>query len=510
MIAILNFGSQYNHLIARRIREAGAAAEILPYNISNGELRKLKPKGIIFSGGPKSVNDKNFPAPNREIFKLHLPVLGICYGHQVIAKLLGGKIETPKIGRFGKEYVFVKNHNPLFCGLSSKQKVWFSNNDIVTRLPKGFKNIATNHSCPHAAMANNKARIYGVQFHPEVIHTENGKKIISNFVYKICQAEKNQEVKGLSGKLISEVQKEVGENNILLGVSGGVDSTVLAALLHKACGNKLYCVFVDHGLMRKNEVIEIKNIFKKLKVKNFKIVDAQSLFLNKLKGVSDPEKKRKAIGHTFIEVFEAQAKQLAKNAHIGYLAQGTIYPDRIESAKATNKADKIKSHHNLTLPKKLNLTLVEPLRDLYKDEVRELGLELGLPKEIIYRHPFPGPGLAVRILGEITGEKIKILQAADDIYISEIKKSKDYGKISQAFAALLPVKSVGVMGDMRTYSYIISLRAVTTEDFMTCDWYHFGYELLRKISSRIVNEVKGVNRVVYDITQKPPATVEYE
>lgn len=510
MIAILNFGSQYLHLIARRVRELGVYAEILPHNISAKDLKKLKPQGIILSGGPASIYGHGAPQPRAEIFKLGVPVLGICYGHQAIAKLLGGQVEKASCGRFGQHYINIINKGKLFRGLARRQQIWFSNNDLVTKLPRGFIKTASSKTCKISAMANDRAKIYGVQFHPEVSHTKSGKEILANFVFGICQAKRDWQVSSLAEIIIDEVKKEVGQNNVLLGVSGGVDSTVVAALLHKAIGEKLYCVFVDHGLLRKNEVEEIRQTFKNLGVKNFKVVKVQKLFLKRLKGVSSPEKKRKIIGHTFIRVFEQEAKRLVKSERIKYFAQGTIYPDRIESAKASKKADKIKSHHNLTLPRKLHFKIIEPIKDLYKDEVRGLGLELGLPKNVVWRHPFPGPGLSVRILGEVTLEKIKILQEVDNIYISEIKKSGDYEKITQAFAVLLPAKSVGVMGDSRTYRYIVSLRAVTTEDFMTCDWYKFNQETLTRISSQIVNEVKQVNRVLYDITQKPPATVEYE
>lgn len=510
MIAILNFGSQYLHLIARRVRELGVYAEILPHNISAKNLKELKPAGIILSGGPASVYSKGAPQPRVDIFKLGVPILGICYGHQLIAKYLGGKIDSGKTGRFGRQFININNKGKIFKGIKARQQVWFSNYDLITKLPKDFIKTASSKTCPVAAMANDKLKIYGVQFHPEVVHTLRGKKILENFVFGVCKAKKNWEIKSLSKKIIEEVKTQVKDNKILLGVSGGVDSTVVVALLHKAIGNNLYCVFVDHGLMRKDEVIEIKKTFKDLGVKHFKVVNAKKLFLNKLKGVTNPERKRKIIGHTFIKVFEKEAKKLVKAEHIKFFAQGTIYPDRIESAEPSKKADKIKSHHNVTLPKKLHFKIIEPIKDLYKDEVRGLGLELNLPKEVVYRHPFPGPGLAVRILGEVDRQKIKILQEVDDIYISELKKSGDYYKITQAFAVLLPAKSVGVMGDARTYRYIVSLRAVTTQDFMTCDWYHFRDEVLKKISSRIVNEVKEVNRILYDITQKPPATVEYE
>ncbi|MBU1164048.1 glutamine-hydrolyzing GMP synthase [Patescibacteria group bacterium] len=510
MIVILNFGSQYLHLIARRVRELGVYAEILPHNVSSKQLKKLKPDGIIFSGSPASVYGKGSPQVKKEIFKMSIPILGICYGHQLIADFFNIKIEPGKVGRFGRYFIKVTKQGKIFQGIKGKQQTWFSNYDIVSKLPKGFIRTATSPSCPIAAMENTNKKMYSVQFHPEVVHTKRGKDILANFVFGVCKAKKTWKVKSLSRDLIEQIKIQVGDNKILLGSSGGVDSTVVAALIHKAVGDNLYCVFVDHGLMRKNETVEIRKIYKKLNIKNFKVVNARNLFLNRLKGVTEPEKKRKIIGHTFIKVFETEGKKISKKEHIKYFAQGTIYPDRIESAASSNKADKIKSHHNLTLPEKLHFKIIEPLQDLYKDEVRELGLDLGLDKDVIYRHPFPGPGLAVRILGNITSQKIKILQAVDEIYMKELKKSGDYSNITQAFAALLPAKSVGVMGDARTYKYIVSLRAVTTEDFMTADWYKFKYETLIKISSKIVNEVKEVNRVLYDITQKPPATVEYE
>ncbi|PIS04619.1 MAG: glutamine-hydrolyzing GMP synthase [Candidatus Buchananbacteria bacterium CG10_big_fil_rev_8_21_14_0_10_42_9] len=510
MIVILNFGGQYIHLIARRVREMGVYSEIVPHNISAQKLKSLKPEGIILSGGPASVYAKNAPQPNKAIFKLGIPMLGICYGHQLIARYNGAHVDPSALGRFGKIQMTVNNKSGLLKSLKGKEQVWFSNYDVVTAVPKTFKVTAKTTSCPVAVMESQSKKQYGLQFHPEVIHTPSGKKILENFVFGICHAKKSWETKYLPETLGKSVKKTVGQNNVLLAVSGGVDSTVVAALLHQALGSQLYCVHVDHGLMRKDEVSEIKRMFKHLKVKNFKVVDASNLFLQRLKNVSDPEQKRKIIGHTFIEVFEKEAKRLKRSAHISFLAQGTIYPDRIESGSTSKQAAKIKSHHNLTLPKRMQLKILEPIKDLYKDEVRALGLQLGLPKEFIYRHPFPGPGLAVRILGPVDKAKVKILQEADAIFIDELKKQKEYHKIAQAFAALFPVKAVGVMGDSRSYEYVISLRAVSTTDFMTADWYRMNGNLLSDVSNRIVNEVRGVNRVVYDITQKPPGTVEYE
>lgn len=510
MIIILNFGGQYTHLIARRIRELGCYAEISPFDISLSEIIKLKPSGLILSGSPFSVYDNNAPFPESEIFSLNIPILGICYGQQVIAEMLGGDVQKGNLREFGRETLTVLDKKSLFKGLSKKEMVWFSHGDLVAKSPKGFKTIGKSRTSKIASFAGNDNKIFGIQFHPEVIHTNNGLKILENFVYGICKEKKSWRLSNIKNNLTAELKKTLKNEAVLIGVSGGVDSFVAATLLKAAIRDKLYCVFVDNGLMRKNEAAEIKNVFIKMKFKNFIVADAKEEFLNALGGVTDPEKKRKIIGHTFIRVFEKKAKDLERQAKFKFLAQGTIYPDRIESAQPSKNAAKIKSHHNVALPKKLKFQIVEPLKELYKDEVRKLGTELGLPKSIIGRHPFPGPGLAVRILGEINKDRLDIVREADSIFISELKKSRLYDKIWQAFAVLLPLKTVGVMGDARTYEYIISLRAVTSKDGMTADWAKIPNDVLEKISSRIVNEVRGVNRVVYDISQKPPATIEYE
>ena len=510
MIIILNFGGQYTHLIARRIRELGCYAEILPFDTSSSKIKELKPSGLILSGSPFSVYNENAPLPGSEIFSLNIPVLGICYGQQIIAKILGGEVEKGKLREFGREILTVLDKKNIFKGLNEKETVWFSHGDLVTKLPKGFKVIGKSRTSKIASFANSDNKIFGIQFHPEVIHTDRGLKIIENFIYGICNEKKLWKISNIKRDLIVKLKKMLGNKAVLIGVSGGVDSFVAASLLKAAVGDKLYCIFVDNGLMRKNEAQEIEKIFIKTKFKNFIVADAKEKFLSALKKVTDPEKKRKIIGRTFIRVFEKKAKELEKQAKFRFVAQGTIYPDRIESAQPAKNAAKIKSHHNVTLPKKLKFQIVEPLRELYKDEVRRLGKKLGLPKSIIGRHPFPGPGLAVRILGEITKDRLDILREADSIFISELRKAGLYDKIWQAFAALLPLKTVGVMGDARTYEYIISLRAVNSKDGMTADWAKIPNEVLENISSKIVNEVRGVNRVVYDISQKPPATIEYE
>ncbi len=512
MILVINFGGQYCHLIARRIREFGVYSEIRPYDVSISEIKKLSPRGIILSGGPSSVYDKKAPKSNPAILNLGIPVLGICYGQQLIAKQLKAKVESNKIKEYGKKIARITDSKLLLKGLKNKEQVWMSHGDSVTKLPSGFKALASTDSCKIASFGNNEKKIYGVQFHPEVVHTPNGNKVLHNFVFSICNSSRDFNIKSLSKELIKEIKEEVGDSQVIMGTSGGVDSTVAAVLMHKAIGDQVHCIFVDHGLIRKNESEEVKEMFRKnFKFKHFHMVDASKLFLTKLKGVTDPEKKRKIIGHTFIEVFEKKAKEISrKYKNVNYLGQGTIYPDRIESAQPSKEASKIKSHHNLTLPEKMKLKVIEPLKELYKDGVRALGLQLKIPRELLFRHPFPGPGLAIRILGEITKERLDILKEADYVYMSELKRTGQYDKIWQAFAALFPVKSVGVMGDARTYDYIISLRAVTSADAMTADWAKIPNNILEKISNKIINEVKGVNRVVYDITQKPPGTIEYE
>ncbi len=509
-IIVINFGSQVVHLIARRIRELGVYSEIKPYDITLAEIKRLKPSGIILSGGPASVYERNSPLLDKEILELNIPVLGICYGLQLMGKYYG-KVLPGKLKEFGKKYLHVKKQGKLLRRLGKKEQIWMSHGDLVTSLPKNFEILASTDTCKIAAMENNKAKLYGVQFHPEVVHTLKGMQILRNFIFDICKAKKDWRIGNLKDSLIGEIKSKVGNDYVIMGTSGGVDSTVTAVLVHKAIKDKIYCVFIDHGLIRKNEANQVKNAFRKFNFKHFYFIDASKIFLENLGGVIDPEQKRKIIAHTFIKVFEDKVKELErKNPKIKFLGQGTIYPDRIETAQPSKQADKIKSHHNVALPKKMRLKVLEPIKEFYKDEVRKLGKELKIPKDIVFRHPFPGPGLAIRILGAITEERVEILRNADYIFIDELKKSGYYDKTWQAFAALLPVKSVGVMGDARTYEYIITLRAVTSKDAMTADWAKLPHWLLERISSRIINEVKGVNRVVYDISQKPPATIEYE
>ena len=510
MIIILNFGSQYAHLISRRVRELGSYSEILPFNASLIEIKNNNPKGIILSGGPCCVNEKNAPSLSREIFNLGIPILGICYGQQIIAKKFGGKVETGEKREYGSETIDILNKSDLFEGLPRNQKVWFSHGDLITKISKDFKVLAKSKNSKYAVFAHKKKKIFGIQFHPEVTHTKYGIKILENFIYRICEEEKNWKMENIEKEIIGRIKERVEDEGVIIGVSGGIDSFVSATLLKKAIGKNLCAVFIDNGLLRNGEANEVISVFKKMKFKNFYVVDASRSFLKALKGVLDPERKRKIIGKEFIKFFEKTAKDIEKQKKIKFLAQGTIYPDRIESAQSSKNAVKIKSHHNVVLPKKMKFQIIEPICDLYKDEVRALAKKLFLPNEIIGRHPFPGPGLAIRVIGEVTRERLVILRKADSIYISELKKEKLYDKIWQAFAVLLPVKSVGVMGDSRTYENIISLRAVTSIDGMTADWKDIPKLVLEKISNRIINEVKGVNRVLYDISQKPPATIEYE
>ena len=510
-IIVINFGSQVAHLINRRIRELGVYSDLVPYNISAEKIKKINPKGIILSGGPSSVYGKNAPRIDKKILDLGIPILGICYGFQLIGKQYG-KVLPGKLKEYGRKQLLVKKNKTLLRKLSKREQIWMSHGDLIKNLPKGFEILAKTDTCPVAAAENSDKKLYGLQFHPEVVHTKKGRQILGNFVFDICGAKRDWSIKNLKDIIIKEVKKEVGNNAVIMGTSGGVDSSVAAALIHKAIGKKLHCVFIDHGLVRKGEAKGVMTRYKKnLKFENLYFIDARKIFLKKLEGVTDPEKKRKIIGHTFIEVFEKKERELKKkHPNIVFLGQGTIYPDRIESAQPSKEASKIKSHHNVTLPKKMKLKVLEPLKELYKDEVRELGNKLKLPKEMIYRHPFPGPGLAIRILGKITKERLEILREADYIFLEELHKSGYYEKVWQSLAALFPIKTVGVKGDARTYEYVISLRAVTSIDAMTADWAKLPNELLEKISSRILNEVKGVNRVVYDISQKPPATIEYE
>lgn len=510
-ILILDFGSQLTQLIARRVRENGVYSEIRPYTMKEKEIRAFKPKGIILSGGPASVSGKKSPRIPRSVLELGIPVLGICYGQQLIGDLLGGKVESSDHREFGRAFVHIVKENPLLQGVWKKGKqyqVWMSHGDRIISLPKGFEAIATSDNAPFAAIADKKRKLYAVQFHPEVVHTPDGSALLKNFTHLICGCRGDWTMRNFLEIEIDKVHKQVGNKRVIAGVSGGVDSTVVAALIHKAIGDRLTCIFVDHGLLRMDEARQVKALFEDFHIP-LKQVDASKIFLKKLKGVSDPEQKRKIIGATFIDVFEREAKKV-KGAE--FLAQGTLYPDVIESVSVHGKASvTIKSHHNVGgLPARMKLKLVEPVRELFKDEVRALGRELGLKVEMVNRHPFPGPGLAIRIPGEITAEKIAILQKADAIYIEEIRKAGLYDKIWQAFAVLLPVRSVGVMGDARTYEYVCGLRAVTSTDGMTADFYDFPHEFLSRVANRIVNHVRGVNRVVYDITSKPPGTIEWE
>ncbi|NAW33868.1 glutamine-hydrolyzing GMP synthase [Halomonas alimentaria] len=517
-ILILDFGSQYTQLIARRVREIGVYSEVRAFDISEAEIREYAPNGIILAGGPESVTELDSPRAPACVFEMGLPVLGICYGMQTMAEQLGGAVEGSHVHEFGYAQIRLDAETALFRDISDHidhetgrnlLDVWMSHGDKVSRVPAEFTVTASTPSCPIAAMAWEEKRFFGVQFHPEVTHTLQGQRILEHFVIDICQAECNWTPAQIIEDQIARVRDQVGDRHVLLGLSGGVDSSVVAALLHKAIGDQLTCVFVDNGLLRKAEGDQVMETFARhMGVKVIR-VDAEDLFLDKLKGEADPEAKRKIIGNTFIDVFDAEA---AKIEGVDFLAQGTIYPDVIESAAAkTGKAHVIKSHHNVGgLPETMKLKLVEPLRELFKDEVRKLGVELGLPYDMVYRHPFPGPGLGVRILGEVKKEYADILREADAIFIEELHRADWYHKTSQAFAVFLPVKSVGVVGDARRYEWVIALRAVETIDFMTARWAHLPYELLETVSNRIINEISGVSRVTYDVSSKPPATIEWE
>ena len=516
-ILILDFGSQVAQLIARRVREQQVYCELHPYDVADAFIRDFNPQGIILSGGPNSVYEvEDFKAPP-VVFELGVPVLGICYGMQTMAAQLGGRVQSSTRREFGYAEMRARGHSVLFAGIEDRRNeeghglldVWMSHGDKVTELPPGFILIGSNEATPIAAMADETRRFYAVQFHPEVTHTLKGKEIIGRFVRDICGCGRDWNMPDYVGEAVARIRSQVGHDEVILGLSGGVDSSVAAALIHRAIGDQLTCVFVDNGLLRLNEAEQVMQTFaRNLGVKVIH-VDAAARFLGHLQGVSDPEQKRKIIGREFVEVFQAEASRL-DNAR--WLAQGTIYPDVIESAGAkTKKAHTIKSHHNVGgLPETLNLDLLEPLRELFKDEVRELGVALGLPHDMVYRHPFPGPGLGVRILGEVRPEFADLLRRADAIFIDELRAAGGYEKTSQAFAVFLPVKSVGVMGDGRTYEYVVALRAVETQDFMTAHWAELPHSLLARVSNRIINEVRGINRVVYDISSKPPATIEWE
>ncbi|MBJ7556508.1 glutamine-hydrolyzing GMP synthase [Marinomonas spartinae] len=516
-ILIIDFGSQYTQLIARRVREIGVYCEVRAFDMEDQEVIDFAPKGIILAGGPESVPEPGSPRAPEAVFTMGVPVFGICYGMQTMAEQLGGKVQGSEIREFG--YAQIRKHQgpSLFEGIEdhiannglAMLDVWMSHGDKVIEMPSDFTLMASTESCPIAAMANEAKKFYGVQFHPEVTHTLQGGRILSRFVVDICGCDTLWTPANIAQDAIERMQEQVGDRKVLLALSGGVDSSVVAALLHKAIGDQLTCVFVDNGLLRLNEGDQVMKMFAdNMGVKVIR-VDAEDLFLGKLAGEADPEKKRKIIGNTFIEIFDTEA---AKLTDVDFLAQGTIYPDVIESAASkTGKAHVIKSHHNVGgLPEDMKFQLVEPLRELFKDEVRKLGLELGLPYDMVYRHPFPGPGLGVRILGEVKKEYADILRRADAIFIEELRKSGWYEKTSQAFAVFLPVKSVGVVGDGRRYEYVVALRAVETIDFMTARWAHLPYELLEKVSGRIINEIEHISRVTYDVSSKPPATIEWE
>ncbi|MBL4760531.1 MAG: glutamine-hydrolyzing GMP synthase [Mariprofundaceae bacterium] len=512
-ILILDFGSQYTQLIARRVREAKVFSELHPWDMSEEAIRAFAPSGIILSGGPNSVYDDETPKAPQVVFELGVPVLGICYGMQTMAEQLGGSVETGHVREFGYAEILSSGDSPLLRGIEDKENgvldVWMSHGDKVTALPEGFRVLCSNDSTPIAGMADEIRHFYALQFHPEVTHTKQGKAILSRFLHEICGCGESWTMPNYIDEAVAHIREQVGEDEVILGLSGGVDSSVAAALLHRAIGAQLTCVFVDNGLLRLNEGAEVMKTFSDhLGVKVIH-VDASDAFLGHLVGVTDPEAKRKIIGREFVEVFQQES---AKLPQAKWLAQGTIYPDVIESAGGKHgKAKTIKSHHNVGgLPETLHLKLLEPLRELFKDEVRELGVALGLAPEMVYRHPFPGPGLGVRILGEVKKEYADLLRRADAIFIEELRASGWYEKTSQAFVVFLPVKSVGVMGDGRTYEWVVALRAVETQDFMTAHWAELPHALLAKVSNRIINEVRGINRVVYDISGKPPATIEWE
>ncbi|MBI5902808.1 MAG: glutamine-hydrolyzing GMP synthase [Deltaproteobacteria bacterium] len=508
-ILILDFGSQYTQLIARRIREAGVYCEIHPCNRGLDSIRSFNPAGIVLSGGPSSVYDKGAPLITKEVFGLGVPVLGICYGMQLTARVLKGRVERSKKREYGGADLRISDRKDLFHGIKAKSvRVWMSHGDRVEALPPGFTTIARSRNSEICAIRDAKRRVYGVQFHPEVVHTPTGGKMLENFVFRVCGCKPLWTMRSFIDSAIADIRKKVGSGSVVCGISGGVDSAVAALLVHKAIGDNLTCIFVDNGVLRSGEAVKVEATLRKNFRMNIRRVDASKRFLGKLKGVSDPEKKRKIIGKEFVRVFEDEARKIR---NVRFLAQGTLYPDVIESVSFKGPSATIKSHHNVGgLLKKMRLKLVEPLRELFKDEVRALGREMGMSAEIIERHPFPGPGLAIRIIGAVTAERCDILRAADGIVLEEIKKAGLYKKMWQAFAVLLPIKTVGVMGDERTYENTVALRAVESVDGMTADWVRLPYGVMERISTRIINEVRGVNRVVYDISSKPPSTIEWE
>ncbi len=507
-IIVLDFGSQTTQLIARRIRELGVFSEIWQPDSPAEKIRKEQPKGIILSGGPASVYAKDAPLPDPAVFELGVPILGICYGLQLMAHLQGGKVNPADHREFGRTQVHLTAESPLFAGLSRSEEVWMSHGDRLLQLPSGFRAIAASDGSPYAAIENPATRQYGVQFHPEVSHTIHGREILANFLKNICGCEGKWNARSFIELSVESIRREVGDGQVLCALSGGVDSSVTAALLHRALGAALHCVLVDNGLLRMGEREQVEAVFRDQFRMDLHVADAKERFLRALAGVIDPEEKRKIIGGEFIAVFEEEAKKIGK---VDFLAQGTLYPDLIESRSAWGPSATIKSHHNVGgLPEKMNLKLIEPLRELFKDEVRQVGRELGLSAELVNRHPFPGPGLAVRILGEVTEQRLDLVKRADAIFIEELRNSSWYEKTSQALVVLLPVKSVGVMGDERTYENVLALRAVDSYDWMTADFTRFPWDLLAKVSNRIINEIRGINRVVYDVSSKPPATVEWE
>ncbi len=505
-IIILDFGSQYNQLIARRIRELGVYSEVLPFNTPLEELLAKNPAGIILSGGPSSVNAENAHLVDKALFEKNIPILGICYGMQLTTHLLGGKVKKGEKGEYGKAKFEIQKSNTLLSGISRFSTVWMSHFDEVEIAPEGFQ--INGNTDVISAISDESKKIYCVQFHPEVSHTEEGSRMIENFVFNICNAPKNWKLTNYIDKTVAEIREKVGNQKVILGLSGGVDSSVAAVLIHKAIGDQLTCIFVDTGLLRKNEAEKVMTNYGEHFHLNIKLIDASERFLNKLKGISEPEEKRKIIGNEFVAVFDEESHKIEGAK---FLAQGTIYPDVIESQSVKGPSAVIKSHHNVGgLPEEMDFELLEPLRELFKDEVRKVGEELGIPHHLVHRHPFPGPGLGIRILGDVDAEKVRILQEADDIFIEELYKNNLYETVSQAFVVLLPVKSVGVMGDERTYEYTAVVRSANTIDFMTATWSRLPYEFLDTVSNRIINEVRGINRVTYDISSKPPATIEWE